>query len=155
MPGYGTLPPDEGTGLLPWAWAEERLIRTHDFWVASTWPDGRPHLMPVWGVWLDRCVWFSSGLRSRKARNLLADPRCAVTTDNAQEPVMIEGNAEQVTDLALIGRFLDALSTKYSIAYEADFLDPAVNASFRVRPAWAFGLIEADFGGSPTRWRFS
>ena len=27
MPGYGLLGPDEGTGLLPWSWAEERLFQ--------------------------------------------------------------------------------------------------------------------------------
>jgi hypothetical protein len=32
MPGYGTLPVGEGRGLLPWSWAEERLVRSYDFW---------------------------------------------------------------------------------------------------------------------------
>ena len=46
MPGYGIVGPDEGRGLLPWSWAEERLIASHDYWVATVWPDGRPHVMP-------------------------------------------------------------------------------------------------------------
>jgi len=29
-----------------------------------------------------------------------------------------------------------------------------VNAAFRVRPRWGFGLTESDFTGSPTRWSF-
>jgi len=33
-------------------------------------------------------------------------------------------------------------------------IDPAVNATIRVRPQWAFGLVHDDFAGSPTRWRF-
>src|SRR5262249_17191311 len=53
MPGYGTLPAGEGGGLLPWSWAEERLARSHDYWLATVTPDGAPHLMPVWAVWLD------------------------------------------------------------------------------------------------------
>ena len=154
MPGYGTLGPTEGTGLLPWSWAEERLTASHDYWVATVWPDGRPHVMPVWGVWLEGAVWFSSGRRSRKARNLSADPRCAVTTDRAQEPVVVEGTAERVVDLEVIRRFLDGFNAKYSTEYGPDFFDPAVNATFRVRPVWAFGLVEAEFTGSPTRWTF-
>jgi len=154
MPGYGTLGPTEGTGLLPWSWAEERLATSHDYWVATVWPDGRPHVMPVWGVWLDGAVWFSSSGRSRKARNLAADARCVVTTDRAQEPVVVEGRAERVGDLEVIGRFLAASNAKYATDYGLDFLDPAVNATFRVRPSWVFGLVEADFGGSPTRWVF-
>ncbi|MGH9224420.1 MAG: pyridoxamine 5'-phosphate oxidase family protein [Acidimicrobiales bacterium] len=154
MPGYGTLGPDEGTGLLPWSWAVERLTRSHDYWVATIGRDGRPHVMPVWGVWRDGCVWWSSSLRSRKARNVEADGRCAVTTDDAQEPVVVEGIAERTTDVAEIGAMLDATNRKYDTSYDISFLDPAVNACFRVRPSWAFGLVEADFGGSPTRWRF-
>ena len=93
MPDYGILGPDEGTGLLPWSWAEERLAASHDYWLTSLWPDGRPHSMPVWGVWDGEALWFSSGRRSRKARNLAADPRCIVTTDDPKNPVVVEGSA--------------------------------------------------------------
>ena len=154
MPGYGTLPADEGTGILPWSWAVERLNRSHDFWLATTWPDGRPHVMPVWGVWLDGAVWFSSSLGSRKARNLAADDRCVLTTDNALEPVIVEGRAELVTELSMIRRFTAAVNAKYKTDYGLDFFDPAVNGCWLVRPTWAFALMESDFAGSPTRWRF-
>lgn len=154
MPGYGTLPADEGTGLLPWSWAEARLTRAHDYWVATTWPDGRPHVMPVWGVWRDEAVWFSSSVRSRKARNLAADPRCVVTTDDPQEPVVVEGTAVVTTDRAAIAAMVAAMNEKYDAGLGVDFFDPAVNATFRVTARWAFGLDEKDFTGSPTRWRF-
>lgn len=153
MPGYGTLPAAEGTGLLPWSWAEERLVRSRDYWVATAWPDGRPHVMPVWGVWMADRLWFSSSLGSRKARNLLADPRCAVTTDDPKQPVVLDGVAELLTAHEDLLAFIDATNGKYGTGYGVDFLDPAVNATFAVRPNWAFALDEADFGGSPTRWR--
>lgn len=70
MPGYGILPADEGTGLLPWSWAQQRLSSSVNYWLASVWPDGRPHVMAVWGVWDGLLLWFSSGGRSRKTRNL-------------------------------------------------------------------------------------
>jgi PPOX class probable F420-dependent enzyme len=154
MPGYGTLPADEGTGLLPWSWAVERIVRSHDLWLATTWPDGRPHVMPVWGVWLDDAVWFSSSLGSRKARNLAANDRCVLATDNPQEPVIVEGRAELVPDPPTIQRFADAVNAKYGTDYGLDFFEPEVNGCWRVRPVWAFGLAESDFTGTPTRWRF-
>jgi hypothetical protein len=43
MPGYGIRPADEGTGLLPWSWAKRQLETSHNFWVVTLWPDGRPH----------------------------------------------------------------------------------------------------------------
>src|SRR5690348_7591741 len=76
MPGYGIKGPSEGTGLLPWAWATERLASARNYWLSTTTPAGAPHAMPVWAVWLDDRLWFSSSLGSRKIRNLTADPRC-------------------------------------------------------------------------------
>ena len=93
MPGYGIAGPD--AGLLPWSWAEERLRAAPRYWVVTVSPDGAPHAMPVWAVWLDDALWFSTGGRSRKARNLRAEPRCVVHTD---DPLVVNGVAEVVTD---------------------------------------------------------
>lgn len=155
MPGYGTLGPDQGSGLLPWSWAEQRLLASRNYWVASRWPDGHPHAMPVWGVWHDGAFWFSSSRGSRKVRNLAADPRCVVTTENAVEPVVVEGLAEVVTDPGALATMLALENAKYHTNYGIELLDPAVNATIQVRPRWAFGLAEDDFTGSPTRWSFN
>jgi PPOX class probable F420-dependent enzyme len=154
MPGYGTLPADQGSGLMPWAEAERRLSLAHDYWVATVRPDGRPHVMPVWGVWLDEQLWFSSSRRSRKGRNLAADPRCTVTTDDAQNPVVADGLAARVTEPDAIAVFLDAVNSKYDATLTSDFLDPEVNGTYAVRPSTVIALTHGDFQGSPTRWRF-
>lgn len=154
MPGYGIAPAGSGTGLLPWRWAAEKLTASHDYWIVTVRPDGRPHAMPVWGVWDGDSLLFSSGGRSRKVRNLIAEPRCVVAIADTNDPVVVEGTAEIITDPATLARTIDLINLKYSTAYEVDFLDPAVNATVRVRPRAGFGLVQADFSGSPTRWRF-
>ena len=154
MPGYGTLDATHGSGLLPWSWAIERLERSHDYWVATSDAGGRPHVMPVWGAWMDEALWFSSSQASRKARNLVSRPHCAITTDNAHEPVVIEGEAEVIDDLSAIRAFTDQSNQKYRTDYPLEFFTQPSNACFRVRPLWAFGLTESDFTGSPTRWTF-
>ena len=155
MPGYGTLGPHEGGGLLRWSWAEQRLASSHDYWLSTVRPDGRPHLMPVWGVWLDGALWFSSSLSSRKARNLARDPRCSVATDDAFEPVVVEGVAERVSDRDLLHQFAQAVNIKYETDIADEFYDPDVNGCWRVPPRWVFSLTERNFTGSPTRWRFA
>jgi hypothetical protein len=155
MPGYGLLAADKGTGLLPWSWARERLERSHDYWLATSDLEGSPHVMPVWGVWLDDELWFSSSRQSRKARHLAINPRCAATTDNPQEPVVIEGNGETVDEREAILRFVDAVNRKYQTEYGLDFFTQASNGCWRIVPTWAFGLLESDFTGSPTRWIFN
>ena len=154
MPGYGILPADQGSGLITWAEAERRLTVAHDYWVATVRPDGSPHVMPVWGVWLTGRLWFSSGLRSRKARNLAADPRCTITTDDARDPVVVDGVAERLTGADDIAAFVAAVNAKYDSGMTVEFQDPEVNGTYAVRPVRVIALSGADFTGSPTRWRF-
>jgi nitroimidazol reductase NimA-like FMN-containing flavoprotein (pyridoxamine 5'-phosphate oxidase superfamily) len=149
MPGYGIAGPTEGRGLLPWSWAEEQLATAQRYWVVSVGEDGRPHAMPVWAVWLEQRLWFSTGGRSRKARNLRADPRCVVHTDG-EDPLVVEGLAEVAADDEAIERMLGAYNAKYPTQPP----DLAENPIFRVRPSWVFGLIEREFATSPTRWTF-
>jgi PPOX class probable F420-dependent enzyme len=152
MPGYGILEASEGEGLLPWSWFEARLTRSRSYWLATVRPDGRPHVMPVWAVWDGVLLWFSSSLDSRKVRNLRGQPHCCVTTEDPTEPVVLEGEATIETDPAAIRRYLDEMNAKYETAYGPEFLDPAVNATVRIRPRQAIGLRQEDFTGSPTRW---
>ena len=59
-----------------WSWAVERLTSSRNYFAATVRPDGRPHSMPVWGVWLDDAFWFNTGGESRKAKNLAANAHC-------------------------------------------------------------------------------
>ena len=152
MPGYGILGADEGSGLLPWSWARDRLSVAHDYWLATVWPDGRPHVTPVWGVWSDDGLWWSCSPGARKTRNLELNPAAVATTDDPRSPVVVEGVARRVTDAAAVAEFARRVNVKYEVRYpEAFFLE---NACFRLRPAWAFALRSDDFEGSPTRWVF-
>ena len=67
MPGYGISTTKKS--MLPWKWAEGRLRKSRQYWMITVRPDGRPHVMPVWGLWRDDGFYFSTGGRSRKARN--------------------------------------------------------------------------------------
>jgi hypothetical protein len=150
MPGYGILPADQGTGLLPWSWAVERLSASHDYWLATVRPDGRPHVTPVWGVWLDDAVWFSASEDARKTRNLTAAPFATMTTDNARQPVIVDGSVDRIIEAAALAAFAGAINAKYETEYPVDFF--VDNACFRLRPARIVGLTDEDFAGSPTRW---
>jgi PPOX class probable F420-dependent enzyme len=154
MPGYGTKPADEGTGLLPWSWAEQQLAAARNFWVASISPGGQPHLSPVWAVWDGESLLFSCAVQSRKARNLSERPRCTISVEDAYNPVVIEGDAILVEDMDARRALLVAMNRTYESHIEEYFLAPDRNAVFAIRPKRAFGLKHDDFEGSPTRWTF-
>jgi hypothetical protein len=153
MPGYGL--PRSAKGLLPWKWAEQRLRKSHNYWITTVKPDGAPHTMVVWGLWMEGAFLFSTGSKSRKAGNLAANPRCVVCTEDAHEAVIVEGVAE-TADVPTRREFLKKYDPKYHFdmsGMEADILSMK-EPVFAVRPRVVFGLYEKKFVGSATRWRF-
>jgi nitroimidazol reductase NimA-like FMN-containing flavoprotein (pyridoxamine 5'-phosphate oxidase superfamily) len=147
MPGYGI--PKTKQGLLPWTWAERRLKQSHNYWISTTRPDGAPHTMVVWGLWLDRNFYFSTGAESRKGRNLAKNPRCVIATEKAAEAVVVEGTATVVSNRPLLKRFATLYMKKYKWDMSS-FSEPV----YAVQPHAAFGLYEKKFMGSATRWEF-
>src|SRR5271168_1798159 len=100
MPGYGL--PAGNKGLLPWSWAEQRLKKSHNYWITTVKTDGTdvaPHTMVVWGLWQNGRFLLSTGSKSRKARNLEQNSNCVVCTEHAHEAVIVEGEAE-IADVA-------------------------------------------------------
>lgn len=148
MPGYGI--PKSRTGLLPWAWAKQRLTRSHNYWVITSRPNGAPHAMPVWGIWVDSVFYFSTGRESRKARNLARHPSCVICSEHADQAVIVEGSAAEITDAQQLAR----LARPYHAKYKPWTLDPKLGPVFAVRPRLAFGMYEKRFVQAATRWRF-
>jgi nitroimidazol reductase NimA-like FMN-containing flavoprotein (pyridoxamine 5'-phosphate oxidase superfamily) len=148
-PGYGILGARDGVGLLPWRWVERKMERCRTFWLATVHSSqGRPHVMPLWGVWVDDAFYFSTGRKSRKGRNLAANSACTVTNDDGGEAVIIEGAASEVEDAAALEKVARAYKKKYK-------MDPRGMGEpiFAVRPSKVFALIEKSFPKSATRWR--
>lgn len=154
MPGYGL--PKGAKGLLPWSWAQQRLEKSHNYWITTVKPDRSPHTMVVWGLWLDGRFLFSTGRQSRKARNLEKNERCVVCTEHTDQAVIVEGVAEDTTDVALRRAFLKRYERKYAFdmsGFEADILS-LKEPVYAVHPLVVFGLDEKKFLNAATRWRF-
>jgi len=152
-PGYGF--PKGTKGLLPWSWAEQRLKKSHNYWIVTVKPDGSPHAMVVWGMWQDGRFLFSTGSQSRKARNLAANANCIVCTENAAEAVIVEGIAE-IADVAARRKMIPAYERKYDwdLSSMQDDLLSMKEPVFAVRPKVVFGLWERHFQQKSTRWKF-
>ncbi|HTT01339.1 MAG TPA: pyridoxamine 5'-phosphate oxidase family protein [Steroidobacteraceae bacterium] len=154
MPGYGLPEGDEG--LMPWSWAEQRLSNGHNYWLATTRPDGRPHLMVVWGLWHQGTFYFSTGRHSRKARNLQVNAHCVFAVEHEAEAVIVEGAAREVADVRLRKQLLSLFEAKYN--YDMSSMEEDVLAMkepiYAVDPARAFGLDEKTTLSTATRWRF-
>jgi hypothetical protein len=152
-PGYGL--PKGNKGLLPWSWAEQRLKKSHNYWITTVKPTASPHTMVVWGLWQDGRFLFSTGSQSRKARNLAQNQNCIVCTELANEAVIVEGIAE-IADVAARRKFLAVCERKYKFDMKGmqDDILSMKEPVFAVRPRVAFGLWEKYFATKTTRWKF-
>lgn len=151
--GYGF--PEGTKGLLSWSWAEQRLKKSHNYWITTVKPDSSPHTMVVWGLWQDGRFLFSTGSKSRKARNLAENPRCVVCTDHANEAVIVEGVAE-LADVPARRKFLAKYKPKYNFDMSSmkDDILSMKEPVFAVRPRVVFALWEKYFQSKSTRWKF-
>ncbi len=157
MPGYGVDTP--AWSPLPWAWAAERLVANRNFWVVTVSGDGRPHALPVWGVWDEgeRRFAFSSSPRARKVRNLAANARLVVMTESTVECLSVEGQARLVDDEARREQWIDRYLSKYgrhSDGLSANFLRAHVMVEFVPERAFAIIESEEEFSTRATRWVF-
>lgn len=151
--GYGF--PESTKGLLSWSWAEQRLKKSHNYWITTVKPDGAPHTMVVWGMWQDGRFLFSTGSQSRKARNLAENSKCVVCTENAAEAVIVEGIAE-IADVAARKKLLPAYERKYKFDMSTmkDDILSMKEPVFAVRPRVVFAMWEKHFQSKSTRWKF-
>ena len=142
--GYGIHASDDG--MLDWSWAEERLATARNYWIVTTGPAGAPHAMPVWGLWADGAVVFSTSPESRKGRNLARNPRVVVHLESGDEVVVLEGTVARVE---LDGALADAYDAKYGFRPQ-----PGEGLWYRLGPRIAYAWLERDYPGTATRFAF-
>jgi uncharacterized pyridoxamine 5'-phosphate oxidase family protein len=137
---------------ISWERARGRLTEARNYWVVTSSAEGRPHAMPVWGLWLDDALYFSTARASRKGRNLAANPEIAVHLESGDDVVTLEGTVEEADDPELLRRFVEAYDAKYQIRPDTS---DAADGVYRLRPRTAFTWLERDFPQTAARWQFS
>jgi nitroimidazol reductase NimA-like FMN-containing flavoprotein (pyridoxamine 5'-phosphate oxidase superfamily) len=110
--GYGLPSSTEGT--LAWAEVEARLVAATSYWLATVRPDGRPHVVPRWGVWLDGRFWYDGAPTTVHVRNLEVNPACALHLESGTETVIVEGHSRPAQAPAeTLGARISAAFSKY------------------------------------------
>ena len=153
------------SAVTSWAEARGQLEQVSTYWLATVNPDGVPHVMPVFGVWSDGALYFTSGEAARKAKNLARNPRCVITAAGKSLDLIVEGEAVKVRDEARLQHVAKLYASKYGWhvtvqdgAYSADYGAPSAGPPpyelYEVRLVTVFGLGTDEPYGA-TRWRFA
>jgi len=151
----------------PWTDGLQEVMAADTFWLSTVRADGRPHVTPLIAVWHGDAIWFSTGADERKARNLAENAACILTTGRSDLAagaldVVLEGEAEQITDDGELEPIAEAFASKYGTAIwdfvvrDGAFSDRQANGRalvFRVRPVRGLGFRKGR-PFSQTTWRF-
>ena len=156
-----------GLDPIPWSTAlaalESARPRTQTPFLATTRPDGRPHVAAVGAIWDEGKLYFTSGAGTRKSRNLAQNAHCVIAMSLTGIDLVLEGRAERVTD----DRTLQRLAKRYADqgwpatvkdgAYAHEFSAPSAGPPpwdlYAVAPTTVYGVLKVEPGGA-TRWRF-
>jgi F420H(2)-dependent biliverdin reductase len=102
-----------------WRALEARLGRELTIWVATVRADGRPHLTPVWFIWLDEILYIAIGKESQKFANLRANQAVALALPTTDQVIILEGEAH-AADRAAVDRLGEYFFNKYEWDFRYD-----------------------------------
>jgi hypothetical protein len=134
-------------------------------WLTTLNEDGRPHVTPVGALWFDGAFWFQTGPTTKKARNVARDRRCSVAVSLRDADVVVEGEAERVTDTDVLARAAkawadqgwpaepDASGEGITAPFNAPAQGPPPWHVFRIEPTSVVACWNEEPGGL-TRFRF-
>ena len=155
-----------GEKPIPWSRALEQLDAGVDgtCWLATTRPDGRPHVAGIGALWLEGKFYIVTGASTRKGRNLTKNPNCTISVALKGLDLAVEGSAVKVKDDATLQRLARLYAGQgwpatvkdgaFTAPYSAPSAGPPPWDLYAITPKTAFGVATAEPHGA-TRWRFS
>jgi len=147
-------------GMILWSYARARLEQALIYWIATTRPDTKPHITPVWGVWLGNILYFDGHPKTRRGRNLAHNPAIAIHLESSnigKDVVIVEGIASELhsPDRRLTAMIAQAYTSKYvGEHYAPTPSDWDSGGLYAVRPTTAFAW-GGHLGKTATRWEFA
>jgi len=103
---------DKPVSYLTWDWVATRLTESKHYWVCSVRPNGRPHVVPRWCVFVDGKIYYDGSPETRHAINIGSNPNVTVHLENGWEAVILEGTSNPA------GRPSRELGKKLAQAYK-------------------------------------
>jgi len=115
-----TFPPgyvDHPTSEVSWEYVAQRLSEAKNYRLCSVRPDGRPHVIPRWAVYVDGKVYYDGSSKTRHARNILENPYISLHLESGDQVVILEGTSQQAERPSpeLAQKLAQAYKTKYAV----------------------------------------
>jgi len=151
-PGYADNPSSE----VSWEYVEQKLSAAKNYWLCSVRPEGRPHCVPRWAVYVDGLIYYDGSPETRHARNLVQNPQVSLHLESGDEAIILEGESRPADkpSAQLAQRLSAAYKAKYAghgYAPEPDQWDEGGLYVFTPRQCLAWTV----FFENPTKFVFA
>lgn len=140
---YGIEPSNQG--MLGWDNVREWMLKPRNYWIATTRPNGNPHSVPIWGIWLEDVFYFGGG-RTQKVVNMEHNPNVVVHTESGFDMVIIEGVVFEIPE-----EFQEIIDDEYESKYNLRHGPTVWWVDMRKVMAWDGN----NFKDTPTKWLFT
>jgi len=82
---------DNPVSFVDWEWVVAQLTESKHYWLCSVRPDGRPHVVPRWGAFLDNKFYYDGSPETRHARNIEKNPHITLNLESGEKAIIMEG----------------------------------------------------------------
>jgi len=146
---------DNHESILSWNHVEQRLSDAINYWICSVRPDGRPHAIPIWAVFVNDKIYFDGSPETRHARNIDQNPYVVLHLENGSDVVIVEGEVAAVQNPS--PEMGEDIAGKYSAKYAELGYSPELNqwdggGLFEITVHMAMAWTE--FNRDPTKFVF-
>jgi len=84
---------DKPISFLTWEWVAAQLTESKHYWLCSVRPNGRPHVVPRWAVFMDGKIYYDGSPETRHNRNIELNPYITVNLESGTEAIILEGTS--------------------------------------------------------------
>lgn len=84
---------DNPASFVTWDWVAAQLSESKNYWLCTVRPDGRPHVVPRWGVFLDEKFYYDGSPETRHAQNLTTNPHVSLHLESGEKAIILEGRS--------------------------------------------------------------
>jgi len=107
---------DNPVSYVDWEWVAAQMNDAKHYWMCSVRPDGRPHVVPRWGVFIDNKFYYDGSPETRHAQNIMENSQVSLHLESGSQAVIMEGSSKPAgqPDPEFAKKLAEAISGKYT-----------------------------------------
>jgi nitroimidazol reductase NimA-like FMN-containing flavoprotein (pyridoxamine 5'-phosphate oxidase superfamily) len=107
---------DNPASFVEWSWVTAQLTDAESYWLSSVRTDGRPHVVPRWGTFINNKLYYDGSPETQHSRNIMKNPHVALHLESGYKAVIMEGTSKpaEKPSLEFAVILAEAIGKKYA-----------------------------------------